>query len=75
MFQPIWPPQVLKFLVGGTAAIVCVPLMYTYVCNMREKFFVRIFVVTCLCTHRAWCVVLPVVLSCLFCFLMLAGLV
>jgi hypothetical protein len=75
-------PQVLKFLVGETAAIVCVPSMRTYVCNMRENIFVRIFVrevslyrvVTCLCTHCAWCV-LPVVFSCLFCFLMLAGLV
>jgi hypothetical protein len=52
-------PQVLKFLVGETAAIVCVPSMRTYVCNMCEKIFVRIFVrevylycvVTGLCTH------------------------
>jgi hypothetical protein len=57
-------PQVLKFLGGETAAIVCVPSMRTYVCNMHEKIFVRIFVrevslyrvVTCLCTHCAGCV-------------------
>jgi hypothetical protein len=65
MFRPIWPSSGVKiFLVGETAAIVCVPSMHTYVCNMREKIFVRIFisevslfrVVTCLCTHCAWCV-------------------
>jgi hypothetical protein len=31
-------PQMLTFLVGEPAAIVCVPSMSTYVCNMREKF-------------------------------------
>jgi hypothetical protein len=79
-------PQVLKSKGGNccySASIVCVPSMRTYVCNRREKFFVRIFVrevslcrvVTCLCTHCAWCIVLLVVLSCLFYFLILAGLV
>jgi hypothetical protein len=46
------------------------------------KMSIRIFVpevslyrvVTCLCTHCAWCVVLPLVLLCLFCSWMLAGL-
>jgi hypothetical protein len=42
-------PQVLQLLVGETAAIVCVPLMRTYV---------------------VLGVLLPVVFSCLFCFLM-----
>jgi hypothetical protein len=46
MFRP--SPQVLKFFVGETAAIVCVPSMRTYV---------------------VLGVLLPVVFSCLFCFL------
>jgi hypothetical protein len=57
-------PQVLTFLMGETAAIVCAPPMRTYVCNMGKTIFVIIFVsevslycvVTCLCIHSARCV-------------------
>jgi hypothetical protein len=75
-------PQVLKFLVGETAAIVCVSSMRMYVCNMRENIFLESLYVKFLCI--VWLLVcvltvlgvlLPVAFSCLFCFLMLAGLV
>jgi hypothetical protein len=75
-------PQVLKFLVGETAAIVCVLSMRTYVCNMREKFLLEFLYVKFLCI--VWllvCVLIvlgvlfPVVLSFLFYFLLFAGLV
>jgi hypothetical protein len=60
----------------GTAAILLL-LHVSFRCARmsvtRVKIFVRIFirevslyrVVTCLCTHCAWCVVLPLVLRCL----------
>jgi uncharacterized membrane protein len=82
MFQPIWPPQVLKFLVGETAAIVCPPSMRTYVVNMREKilleslymkFLCIVWLLVCVLTVLG--VLLPVAFSCLFYFLMLAGVV
>jgi hypothetical protein len=57
-------PQVLKF-VGKTAAIVCLSSMRTYARNMRENILLESLYVKFLCivwcTHRAWCVVLPVV--------------
>jgi hypothetical protein len=36
MFRPIWPSSGVNIFFS-TAAIVCVPSMLTYVCNMRAK--------------------------------------